>query len=376
MNTRDMKRFTALSCFAILAACGGQSTDQGGNKFLPTMTTVEGRVYNSCSESPECSGNPSAPFAASVSAAPPAGAVLNGVVRLEVNGLEMGNVELLPATGYTPRVATFNISADKAFAWLDLDTRNLPNGALTVRVSAFSKPAGQSGAVEKVAMPARTWTINNPQPLTGGFTATASVAPANNAIVRGTTRLEVRGNRLANVELLPATGYSPRLGVFNVSADRTVAWLDFDTRSLPDGIRDVRISAFSAFPGQPNATELVAMQARRWDFRNGSTTAFTGALTVAPLNGEIISGKISLGIRGSGIANAELLPASGYTPRYGTFGFGLTGAADQYGYLELDTTTLPNGPFTARISAFSVAAGQPNGKEIILMPARQWIIRN
>jgi hypothetical protein len=375
MNTNHLTRFGALSCFTLLAACGGQNGDQntGGNKFLPTMFTSEGRTYNSCSADPACSGNSTAPFTANAGAAPPNGAVLNGVVRLEVNGLELGNVELLPATGYTPRYARFNISSDKAFAWLDLDTRTLPNGALTVRVNAYNKPAGQTGAVEKVAMPARTWTISNAQPLTGSLVANLSAAPANNAVLRGTTRLEVRGSRLANVELLPATGYSPRLGTFNVSADRTVAWLDFDTRSVPDGIRDVRISAFSAMPGQPNGQEVVAMPARRWDFRNGATAAFTGTVSAAPLHGEVISGRISLGIRGTGIQNAELLPATGYSPRLGTFTFGST---NEYAYLNLDTTTLPNGPLNARISVFSVAPGQPNGKEIILMPARQWIIQN
>ncbi|HYD81000.1 MAG TPA: hypothetical protein VEC06_14430 [Paucimonas sp.] len=364
----------------MLAACGGQGNGAGtptsnsiAPKLLPTFYTSEGRPLNSCSLTPECSGVATAPFHARIAAAPAGGAAVSGVVRLEVQGNELRNVELLPASGYAPRLGVFNITGDRTFAWLDLDTRVLGNGAPTVRVSAFNAPAGQAGATEIVAMPARTWNVANPPPPTGGFVATVGTAPANNATVKGIVRLEVRGNRMANVELLPAAGYAPRLGVFNVAADGAFAWLDFDTRSLPDGIRDVRISAFSVLPGQPNAAEAVAMPARRWDFRNGASSAFTATAAIAPPHGAIVNGVIRLELRGSGIQNAELLPAVGYAPRLGVFNI----AADRtFAWLDLDTAGLPNGALDARISAFSVAPGQPNAKEIVAMPARQWVVRH
>lgn len=310
-------------------------------------------------------------FNAQVTAAPANGASLTGNVRLEVTGTNLQNVELLPANGYTPRLGVFNISADKTFAWLDLNSRLVSGLAAGVRISAFNAPAGQP-ATEIVAMPARIWNISNPPSPTGGFTAVVDeTAPTDNVNVQGITRITVRGNRMANVELLPASGYLPRLGVFNVAPDGSSAWLDFDSRSLPDGLRSVRVSAFSSLPGQPGAFEEVAMQPRRWHFSNGATSAFTVTSTVAPLHGEIISGVVRFEVRGSGIRNAELLPPSGYLPRIATFNVNRDGT---YAWLDLHTSALPTGPLNARVSIFNVDAGQPNAKEIIAVPARQWTI--
>jgi hypothetical protein len=343
--------------------------------LLPTGYTSEGRIYNTCILSPGCSGNPYAPFSAAVSMAPAAGATLSGIVRIEVRGYDMQNVELLPDSGYTPRLGVFNITGDRTVAWLDLDTTKLPNGPVNLRVSAFNVPAGQPGAVEIVAMPARTWNISNAAPPASTFSAAVTAAPADGATVSGIAHLEIHGSGIANAELLPASGYSPRLGVFNVSADRSMAWLDFDTRSVPEGLKAVRISAYNTTEGQPGATEIVAMPARQWNFANGnaSATPFTATATIAPVNGETLSSRVRLEVRGSGIRNVELLPASGYTPQLGVFNVDFSGT---FAWLEFDTSTLPNGILDARISAFDVVAGQPNAREIIAMPARQWIVQH
>ena len=309
-------------------------------------------------------------FTAQVTAAPANGASLTGNVRLEVTGTNLQNVELLPATGYTPRLGVFNISADKTFAWLDLNSRLVSAAGASFRISAFNAPAGQPAA-EIVAMPARTWNVSNPPSPTGGFTAVVDSAPSDNVNVQGITRITVRGNRMANVELLPASGYLPRLGVFNVAPDGSSAWLDFDSRSLPDGLRSVRVSAFTTLPGQPGASEEIAMSPRRWHFSNGATSDFTVTSTTAPLHGEIISGVVRFEVRGSGIRNAELLPPSGYLPRIATFNVNRDGT---YAWLDLHTSALPTGPLNARVSIFNVDAGQPNAKEIIAVPARQWTI--
>jgi hypothetical protein len=359
----------------LLAACGGGSSDPVSNspsttQLRPTVWTSEGRSFNSCSLDPVCSGNPFAPFFASSTVAPPNGATVSGVVRLEVRGNEMVNVELLPGSGYLPRYGIFNITGDRTVAWMDLDTTKLPNGPVTMRVSAFDVAAGQSAAREIVAMPARTWNINNAAPLPPGFSASVTSAPASGAVLSGTTRLEIRGSGIANVELLPATGYTPRLARFNVSPDRTMAWVDLDTRTLPDGVRDVRISAFNVMEGQPGASEAVAMPARQWTVNNG-TGPFTATVTMAPPHGEIVSGRVRLEVRGSGMKNVELLPASGYTPRVGVFK--IADLAGTFAWLEVDAASLPAGP--VRISVFDVAAGQPNAREIIAMPARQWVVQ-
>lgn len=377
----SLKAVLAAGLLMLLGACGGGGSSGGGDegvpstRVLPTVITAEGRLLNSCSFVAACSGNPLAPFFSAVTMAPAEGASLSGLVRIEVRGNEMANVELLPATGYLPRVGVFNITGDRTVAWLDLDTTRLPNGPVSLRVSAFNVPAGQAGA-EIVAMPARTWNINNPGPRPTVFSATLSRAPAAGAVVSGRTRLEVRGSGIANAELLPATGYTPRLGVFNVSADRTRAWLDFDSRSLADGMRDVRISVFNVTQGQPGATEIVAMPARRWNLRNGLSglsPPFTASVTLAPVHGEIVSGRARLEVRGSGMRNVELLPASGYLPVLGRFSVSFDGT---FAWLEFESAELPNGRLDARISAFNVPAGQPGAREIIAMPARSWVLRH
>ncbi|WP_334188604.1 hypothetical protein [Noviherbaspirillum sp.] len=375
----NLKAIPAMGLVMLLSACGGGGdadigTSSTGTQTRPTVWTVEGRYFNSCQLSPGCSGNPYAPFFSYASAAPENGATLSGKVRLELRGNEMANAELLPANGYTPVHARFNITGDRTLAWLDLDTTTLPNGPFNARVSTYNVPPGQAGGNEIAAMPARTWSINNPVVPPAAFTAAVAVAPANGAVVSGITRLEVRGSGIVNAELLPANGYTPRLGVFNVSTDKTVAWLDFDTRSLPDGVRDVRIAAYNVAPGQSNGAEIIAMPARRWQFANGtaSSAPFTATVTMAPAHGAIVTGQTLLEVRGTGIQNVELLPATGYAPQLGVFNI----SADRtYAYLQLDTASLPPGTLNARISAFSVPAGQPNGREIIAMPARQWELR-
>lgn len=370
-----MKSGIACVLGALLAACGGDNADpalagsQQGSVFQPTIWTSEGRTLNSCLVSPGCTDNPHAPFFSFMRVAPHDGSVLSGIVRLEVSGNDMANIEVLPATGYLPRHGVFNISGDTTLAWLDLDTRTLPNGPVQLRVSAFNVPAGQPGAVEIVTMPVRTWTIANPGAAPVGFNAAVTAAPSGGAVVSGVTRLELRGSGIVNAELLPAQGYTPRLGVFNVSEDGTHAWLDFDSKSLPDGVASVRISAYNAAEGQPGAGEIVAMPARQWLIGNGMDGSFAARVTVAPAHGAVVSGRTRIEVRGNGLENVELLPAEGYLPRLGVFNVSYD---KTYAWLELDTTTLPAGIMAARISAFNVPAGQPGAVEILAMPARQW----
>lgn len=356
-----------------LSACGGNDNTAAANTaatLLPTVFTSEGRALNSCGFHPVCSGNPHAPFFANVSLAPTDGATLSGIVRLEVSGNEMANVELLPAMSYAPKLGIFNISADKTRAWLDLDTTTMPNGSVHVRISAFNVPAGQAG-VEIITMPARIWNISNAGLPPAPFTAALTAAPVNGAVVNGITRLEVRGSGMANVELLPASGYMPKLGVFNVSTDRTLAWLDFDSRSLPDGIQDVKISAFNVTEGQPGAVEIVVMPSRRWELRNG--VGFTASVTMAPLHGAMVSGVARLEVRGSGMENVELLPVEGYSPKYGKF---IISADKTFAWLDWDSRILEGGPLPTRISAFNKPAGSSDAREIIAMPVREWTMNN
>ena len=329
---------------------------------------------------PVCSRNPYAPYFAQTWVAPLDGATIKGIVRLEVRGNLMQRVELLPASGDEPPLGVFKITGDKALAWMDLDTTRLPNGPLKVRVSAFDAPAGQSGAREIVAMSERTWNINNAIVPVGVLTATVTSAPVTNATVSGIVHLEIKGSGIVNAELLPASGYKPRLGVFNVSADRTRAWLDFDTRSLPDGVQDVRVSAFNVTEGQPNAMEVIAMPPRRWNVVNGNTGAkpFIASLMMAPMNGELMNGYARLELRGNGVKRVELRSADGQTIESFRVmnGYRVDANNDTFASLDLYTYNLPNGLLDARIVVYDALEGEANAREIVLMAPRQWEIQN
>lgn len=141
------------------------------------------------------------------------------------------------------------------------------------------------------------------------------------------------------------------------------------------GAQEVRVSAYNVAEGQPNATEIVAMPARRWQFTNNAASSFTAMLASAPVHGAIVGGLSILEVRGQGLENVELLPATGHTPILGRF----TISPDKtYAYLFFDTAYYPTEryaagyPLDARISAFSAPPGQPNAREIVVMPARHW----
>ncbi len=176
--SRASFRITAALLCALLTACGGggggpattsatsatsfTGASQGSNATPAGNTNASGSTTDSTSGS---NSSASTPFIATVTIAPADGATLSGTVTLEVRGSSLENVELLPPSGYSPRLGVFTISADKTSARLDFDSRTLPNGTLLARISAFNRPSGSTDASEIVAMPAHTWLLrNDPEP--------------------------------------------------------------------------------------------------------------------------------------------------------------------------------------------------------------------
>lgn len=317
---------------------------------------------------------PAGTFIAQVTSAPDEGAIISGLVNLEVKGSNITDIELLPAEGYSPKLAAFAVSADKTTATASFDTTKLPDGSVSARISAFYTPAGGSDATEITVMPARTWTIQNvARPLPDGFSAQLVSAPVDGVTLSGVVTLEVSGTNLKNVELLPADGYVPRLAVFAVSSDGTRATATIDTATLADGPLVVRICAFDAPSGMP-ANEIVAMASRTWTVRNKQAPAsFSAQVTNAPADGATISGKVSLEVTGTGIENAELLPQSGYTPQYAVFSISPDKTRAS---VDFDTTKLSNGKLAVRITAFNAPAGSSTAGEIVAMATRTWNIQN
>lgn len=110
---------------------------------------------------------------------------------------------------------------------------------------------------------------STPTPVNNGpLTVTSVTAPNDGQSVSGVVTLEVSGTGMVNVELLPANGYTPIYGRFVVSPDGTLARLSFNSAALPNGLNNVRISAFNRLPGAVDASEIVAMPARRWIISN------------------------------------------------------------------------------------------------------------
>jgi hypothetical protein len=112
------------------------------------------------------------------------------------------------------------------------------------------------------------------------FAAMLLDAPADGSAPKGTVRLQVRGSGLENVELLPTGSYTPKLGTFTISADKTLAWLDFDTTSLPNGVLLARIVAFSAPAGQ-GGMAVEVMPTRRWELFNDPQPTLKGPIPAA-----------------------------------------------------------------------------------------------
>lgn len=123
-------------------------------------------------------------------------------------------------------------------------------------------------------------------PASALFSATLSAAPEEGATIDSPTRIEVRGNGLENVELLPPDTYQPRLATFHINQDKTLAWLDFDGNGLPNGNLFARIVAFSTPPGE-NGQQIEVMAPRTWLLRRYPVPALSGAIPPASYMPEV-----------------------------------------------------------------------------------------
>ncbi|MDB5797827.1 MAG: hypothetical protein JWP36_1729 [Paucimonas sp.] len=180
----------ALAISSVMAACGGGgdgssagsasgTTATGSSTGAGTTGTGIATATGSTSSGTAdpgttgTGGTPSstppstpAPVINSVTA-PAEGTRLAGTTVLTIQGENIRNAELLPATGFAPQLGRFAAAADGRSATLSFDSTAVPNGPLTLRISAWNQPAGTAGASETVAMPARTWTFANDPPPAG-----------------------------------------------------------------------------------------------------------------------------------------------------------------------------------------------------------------
>ena len=94
--------------------------------------------------------------------------------------------------------------------------------------------------------------------------------------------------------------------------------------------------------------------------------------TTAPMEGAVLSGRVRLEVEGSGIRNAELLPAAGGRP-YALF----TVAPDQSrAWVDFDTRTVGNSTVQMVIEAYDQLPGATEASMVTAMPVRTWTIQN
>lgn len=110
------------------------------------------------------------------------------------------------------------------------------------------------------------------------FSAALTQGPVDGATLNGVVTLVISGNNIQNAELLPEFGYTPKYGIFTLSADRKTATLSWDTNQVTDTTQKFRISAFNQPPNTTGATEIV-VTTRSWTIKNSTTpVAATGSI--------------------------------------------------------------------------------------------------
>lgn len=104
------------------------------------------------------------------------------------------------------------------------------------------------------------------------FAAAATVVPAEGTVLSERVRLEIEGTGIQNAELLPAAGGRP-YALFNVEADQSRAWVEFDTRTVANGTVQFMIQAYDQPPRTAGAQTATAMQPRTWVIQNASISS-------------------------------------------------------------------------------------------------------
>lgn len=129
-----------------------------------------------------------------------------------------------------------------------------------------------------------------------------------------------------------------------------------------------------------SAHSIVIDYVRVWTLHNNANSVpgtaapppFAATVATAPVDGASISGVVAFRVTGNQIRNCELLPATGYTPNYGTFSLS---SSNTVAKLNWSSTAVANGNIQLRISAFDQPAGSP-ANEIVAMQPRTYHLNN
>lgn len=173
-------------------------------------------------------------------AAPAAGATVSGSVQLKLAGQSLKNVNIF-RNGQLLTQAT--IAADSASASATIDTKQFPDGALTLtarasnnRVTRFATSQADAGSL--------TLNVNN----AGASAVTLRWStPAANTTVSGRAAFELTGQGFQNVELFRNGQLLSRA---TISPDHTRATAEVDTTQMSNGALTLTAHAWNGPAGQ------------------------------------------------------------------------------------------------------------------------------
>ncbi|HEY0844393.1 MAG TPA: DUF4214 domain-containing protein [Noviherbaspirillum sp.] len=193
-----------------------------------------------------------------------AGALANGSPQGRLDALLI-NRRIVAATSFTASLSSDSLVNAYRGSGAAAIARNMLS-----TISESSDMAAIQSAIDATlpTLVASAGSGGTPPVPPAGFSAALVQAPSDDANLSGIVGLQVNGSGLGNVELLPESSYSPVLGRFTVSPDRTSARLEFDTRTVPNYLLRARIVAFDVPPGTAGARQIVVMPARSWWMRN------------------------------------------------------------------------------------------------------------
>lgn len=140
---------------------------------------------------------------------------------------------------------------------------NSGDGGLTSGGAEGASNSGGSRSGEGAIPPSSVDSDNGES----GLNASVAIAPEDGAVLSDSVRLEIEGYGIENAELLPAGGGRP-YALFNVSEDKSRAWVEFDTRTVANGDISVAIEAYDQPPRTAGANAVQAMQPRSWTIQN------------------------------------------------------------------------------------------------------------
>jgi beta-glucanase (GH16 family) len=270
-----------------------------------------------------------------------------GLLTLSLTGKAFKNVEVFQGKKMLARAV---VSADLTRATVDLDTRRLADGTVTLTAHAWDSAPGTSFTSDadagNLVLKIDNTTPRPPPPVSLAWVPLAKPGPYS-----GTLSLSLTGQSFKNVEIFQG---GTMLARALVSADLTHATVDLDTHTLADGTVTLTAHAWNSPAGSSYTSEADA-----------GTLVFTVDNSVPPPPTSVsltwvppavagpYSGVLSLSLKGQGFQNVEVFQAGTMIAR------AVVSSDRTRATAQVDTTRLANGSVTLTAHGWNSPAGSP-----------------